>query len=365
MISKARHYFLGLMMIRKLPISVLVLILVFDFGNHACGHELTLSVQNDRFFLNEVPFRMWGIRTASAIKDQYTTNHLIDQLDSYKDHGVNTVTVFYMGSSGGNYDPFSHDGLSIESGHQKRMEQLIDAAKERGMVVIVGIFYQHAPFGLKNAEAVRNAVCTVTNKLKKYKNIIINIANEQNSHGWKDTVGVFDFRNPGLIIELCRIVHQEDPSRLVGGGGYNHKNNVIIGKSQDVDILLFDTLGGKKAGGLYKYFVNPLFGTESVEESGNLYKYFVHKGIASKPIVNVELFGLWSKNQRKGVYSYSKKQKYFNEIDSAIEHPGLYVFFHSNSWCQEKPIRYDLAGQGTKKDPGIQWYFDYLKKKLF
>jgi hypothetical protein len=272
--------------------------------------------------------------------NQVTTNHLIAQLDDYKAHGVNSVTVFYMGSSGGNYDPFSVDGSSINPGHQNRMQQIIEACAARNMVVIVGIFYQHAPFGLQDAEAVRNAVRTVTLSLKPYRNVILNIANEQNSHGWQDSADIYDFRNTSNIIELCRIVHQEDPDRLVGGGGYEHDNNEMLGNSSAVDVLLFDTLGG--------------------EDSGPLYNRFVSAGVTGKPIVNVELFGSWSKNAVKGVYSRSKKQEYYDEVDAAAAQRGLSVFFHSNSWCQKRPIRYNLAGPGTSSDPGIRWFFDYV-----
>jgi len=308
------------------------------------GVQSGIKVQGDRFLLNGEPFDMWGIRTASATMNQATTDQLIAQLDEYKAHGVNSVAVYYMGSSGGKWNPFSPDGKSIDPGHQARMKQIIEACAARDMVVIVGIFYQHAPFGLKDAEAVRNAVHTVTRSLKPYKNVIINIANEQNSRGWEDSAETYDFRNPSNIIELCRIVHQQDPDRLVGGGGYDHDKNEIIGKSSDVDILLFDTAGD--------------------EDSGPLYSRFVSAGISGKPIVNVELFGSWSKNEVKGVYTDYKKQRYCDEIDRAATYEGLSVFFHSNTWCQEPPLRYDLGGQGTSSDPGIRWYFDYVAKQI-
>ncbi len=113
----------------------------------------------------------------------------------------------------------------MDAGHQQRTERIIRACQARGMAVAVGIFYRHAPFGLKDAEAVKNVVRAVTRSLKPYRNLIINIANEQNSGGWSDTAAVFDFRDPQRIFELCRIVHQEDPDRLVGCGGYDPAKN--------------------------------------------------------------------------------------------------------------------------------------------
>jgi hypothetical protein len=173
-----------------------------------------LTAKSHQFFMDGKPFDMWGIRTAGATKDDAQTEHLIAQLDEYKAHGVNAVTVFYMGCSGAKYDPFSPDGFRIDPSHQRRMEQIIQACAARKMAVIVGIFYQHAPFGLESAEAVRNVVRAVSRSLKPCRNVIINVANEQNSAGWTDTAGIFDFRDPRRIIELCGIVHQEDPRRL-------------------------------------------------------------------------------------------------------------------------------------------------------
>ena len=98
-----------------------------------------------RFLLDGRPFDMWGIRTASGTQDDDQCDHLLAQLDDYKAHGVNTVTVFYMGCRGASYDPFSPDGRRIDPGHQGRMERIIRACAGRGMVVVVGLFYQARP----------------------------------------------------------------------------------------------------------------------------------------------------------------------------------------------------------------------------
>ena len=219
------------------------------------NRSLRLGVRGDQFYLDERPFDMWGVRVASATKDAAQADHLIAQLDDYRAHGVNAVAIFYMGSSGAKYDPFSPDGLDVAPGHEGRMERIIQACAARNMVVIVGLFYQHAPFGLRDAEAVRNAVRTVTRKLRPYRNLVINVANEQNSGGWGDTAGIFDFRDPARVIDLCETVHQEDPDRLVGGGGYDHARNKVIGRSPHVDVLLFDTDGPADSGLLYDEFV--------------------------------------------------------------------------------------------------------------
>src|SRR4051794_4630473 len=159
-----------------------------------------LAARGNRFFLDGRPFEMWGIRTASGTKDDAQCDHLVAQLDDYKAYGVNTIAVFYQGCRGANYDPFSPDGREVDPGHQERMGRIIAACARRGMVVVVGLFYQAAPFGMHDAEAVRNAVRTVAAGLKSHRNVIVNIANEQNSGEWKDTAVIYDFREPQRII---------------------------------------------------------------------------------------------------------------------------------------------------------------------
>jgi hypothetical protein len=305
-----------------------------------------LAVKGDRFLLDGKPIKLMGIRVASGTYTDKQCEHLIAQLDEYKAHGVNAVTVFYMGCRGANYDPFSTDGRSVDDGHQLRMERIIQECARRDMVVIVGILYQAAPIKLKDADAVQNAVSTVAQRLRPYRNIIINVCNEQNSDEWGKFAKVYDVRKPENIVELCRIVHQADPQRLVGGGGYDHARSAVIGKSADVDVLLFDTAG--------------------FEDAARLYRDFVAKGVKDKPIVNVETFGGITKKYPRGVFSDELRKHYCAEVDAAAANAGLSVFFHNNPWCQstDEPMRYDLGGAGTEKDPGIRWYFQYVRQKM-
>lgn len=305
-----------------------------------------LTIQADRFLLDGKPIDLMGIRVSSGTWNQAQTDHLIAQLDDYKAHGVNAITVFYQGCAGKNYDPFSPDGKSVDPGHQARMNQIIEAAAQRNMIVIVGVFYQRAPITLRDSAAVREALRTVTRSLQPYSNIIINVCNEQNSPNWNKYAAVYDFTDPNNIIKLCRIVHEADPHRLVGGGGYDHPKNAQIGRSKDVDVLLFDTAG--------------------FERSGDLYRRFTNEGVTGKPMLNVETFGGITKRYPRGIFDPELKQHYYNEIDDGVAIPGLGVFFHNNPWCQseDEPMRYDLAGQGTSDDPGIRWYFQYLQKRL-
>jgi hypothetical protein len=316
-----------------------------------------LEINGELFLLDGKPFDMWGVRMASASQSEEYTRSLIKNLDDYKSVGINTISVFVQGSSGGYSDPFTENGKTIDKKHLKRLKQIIKACSKKEMVVIVGIFYQRTVRdpeigNLKSEEAIRNAVRTVTKELRPFKNIIINIANEQNSGYYKE-FEAFNFNDPQNIISLCKVVKQTDPDRLVGGGGYHDDSNVAIGKSEFVDVLLFDTFSGD---------------IEKEHDSGWHYNYFKAAGVPEKPIVNVEIFGGWTGQfTPQGVYPDEAKKIHWNEIEAAKKQPGLFVHFHSNTWFQgagqDFENRFDLGGTGTPNDPGVRWYFEKIREE--
>ncbi|MEX0320995.1 MAG: hypothetical protein AB3N63_02475 [Puniceicoccaceae bacterium] len=342
------------------------LVLLFLGFHLVCAYEpnTRITVRGDRFEINGTAVHLYGIRVASASQSDKLTEALVANLDEYNAHGVNAVTVFLQGSSGGFSDPFSEDGNHIDPDHLGRIKHIIEACDQRGMIVIVGIFYQRVMKNLndtrriQDTSGVRNAVDTTTRMLRGYSNVIVNIANEQNSAFYKD-IEFFDFRNPERIIELCERVRRNDPDRLVGAGGYDDEANIIIGKSPMVDVLLFDTF--------HQDIINN-------QDSGWHYDLFVKRGVVDKPIVNVELFGGWTsrcvtESGVGGCFLPEHKRLYFQEIDAARKRPGLSVFFHASSWCQGQtemqPIRYDLGGYGTAEDVGIRWWFEYVRSTIW
>lgn len=334
--------------------SFILILLFFSTVNNSAAQ--TLSIRGNQFYLDGQEFSMWGIRVASASQTDSLSRHLIDQLDDYKRNGINSVSVFIQGSSGGYCDPFSEDGSQIEEDHFGRLTQIIEACRIRSMVVIVGIFYQRTMQGsnekrrINNTDAVYNAVETITKKLIPYKNVVINIANEQNSAIYK-SFKPFNFNDPQNIIKLCQQVKKVDPARIVGGGGYNDTSNVAIGKSKYVDALLFDTFSEDVKNG---------------HHSGWHYDYFRRMGVPNKPFINVEIFGAWTAQfVPPGVFTEEGKEIHIVEIKEARKRPGLYVHFHSNVWIQGPsdghPARFELGGMGTIQDPGIRWWFQELK----
>jgi hypothetical protein len=309
----------------------------------------TLTTAGDGFLLDGRPFKLWGVRTASASQSAAATEHLIAQLDEYRRYGLNAVTVFYQGSSGGYSNPFSGDGTTIDPAHQARMVEIIAACDRRNMVVIVGLFYQRSEF-FRTSAAWEAAVRTATRLLRPHRNVIINLANEQNSSLYRDSNAVFDLGDPARLIALCDLVHAEDPARLVGAGGYDHAKNITLGLARSVDVLLFDTNGP--------------------EDSGALYDLFVAAGVKAKPVVNVEQFGAYSAKpefpKRAGVFTAANQALFLREIEAARTRPGLSTFFFDVRWLQgtghgQTENRYDLGGDGTEASPGWRWYAEAVR----
>ena len=336
--------------------SITFLFLLIIAVIQGCTGNRTLEVSGNQILFDGKPFKSWGVRLASASQDDECTTLLRSSLDDYKESGINTISVYFQGSNGNYSDPFSSDGKSIDQGHLDRMVNIIKECEKRDMAVIVGIFYQRVMANmdstrrLSDKEAVVNAVRLVTEKLKPYRNVIINIANEQNSSVYNGCT-FYNFNDPDNIIALCREVHAVDPKRLTGGGGYKDEWNIAIGKSPEADILLFDTWGKD---------------IEEDKDSGWKYDYFREQGVPDKPMINVEIFGGWTqKFVPPGVYPEDGQQIHIREIHAAKKRPGLSVHFHSNPWFQGPSIgemrRFNIGGIGTAEDPGIRWWVNAIK----
>jgi len=334
---------------------IISIFLLFFISQEICSQ--ILEIKGNQFIFNKEPFKMWGIRVASASQNDNYTSLLLSSLDDYKVSGINSISVFFQGSSGNFSDPFSSDGKTIDNYHWDRMVKIIRACETRKMVVIVGLFYQRTMMNVKDTrrlsdeQAVINAVTTAAEKLKPFRNVIINVANEQNSSLYQ-YCQFFDFTDPEKIIGLCREVHKIDPSRIAGSGGYDDEKNIVIGKSDDVDVLLFDTESED---------------IEKGEHSGWKYDYYRKQGVPDKPMVNVEMFGGWTRKIiPPGVYNDEIKKIHIKEITEAKKRAGLSVHFHSNPWFQGpdtgNPARFDLGGMGTADDPGVRWWVVEIKK---
>ena len=123
----------------------MIRLLVFVAGivsvvSGAMGSEHVFSVEGKKTYLNGREFLVIGLRCSNALISDETTDQLIGNLDEFAGYGINTVSVFFMGSRFGDVKGYREDG-SLDAVYAKRMGRIIEAADKRGMVVLVGCLY--------------------------------------------------------------------------------------------------------------------------------------------------------------------------------------------------------------------------------
>ncbi len=184
-------------------------------------------------------FNRFGVKKYDPDKN---TDNLIASLDEWYSYGLRAFTVglqgggpcFTISNDTINNNPFSDDGLSIDSKYLDRLGRIIRAADEKGMVVIVSYFYHMQISRIKDATAVVNSVKTASKYLKDQKctNVIIEIANEHNA-----------FRSHPIAMEdegmavLINIAREASGGMPVGcsltGGRYNEQ----VTRASDVILI--------------------------------------------------------------------------------------------------------------------------------
>lgn len=151
------------------------------------------------------------------------TDNLIKFLPDWYAKGLRAITVGLQG--GGpcftidndtiDNNPFSEDGETIDINYLNRLERIIKACDEIGMVVIVSYFYGSQATRIKDDESVMCAVKLVSNWLRdnKFTNVIIEIANEHDVNSFK--VHPILYTKSG-VVELIEIARRESGGMLVG-----------------------------------------------------------------------------------------------------------------------------------------------------
>jgi len=335
---------------------------------------MVVSVSGNRIRVDSTPVRLWGVRAASATQTESLKNKLITALATWSTTPMNCVTVFYQGSSGGNSRAFSTDGTSFEPGVESRMQAIAEECRSRGIVLIVGLFYQTATeLGPSTASAVvrdaayRNATRLVATSLLPYRNIIINIANENTSSGWPtNTTLAPAFANAENVMRACAWVKEIDPARIVGGGGFGISDNVEIGLDPRADVVLYDTI--------------------DTATMATRHDPLISAGV-TKPSINVETFGgstrdidptpgVYNATWSNGVTSGGLFKAEVDEVlaRSSVNNYSSGSLMHDNRWFQMFSLggartlddnRFDFGDEGyqsngTSTSKGWGWWARYI-----
>lgn len=287
------------------------------------------SVKGNKCYLNGEVFRSIGLRCSNALLSDESTDDLIKHLDEYREYGLNTISVYFMGSRYSNIYGFNKDA-SLNETYAGRMARIIAECDSRSMVVLVGILYwgsgmhdnsnaYYSGWGQKEInEAMKNVILWL--ERNKFRNVFIDPDNE----GMAERGANFDIRS--MSCEARKI----NPSIPVA---YN--------------------------------------GRGDVHDCADLTIHFGKK-MADKPYIQTEgtpdeYWGEYSKEKNLehyinvGIYTPTKKQQQLNETTLLLDQGHGYLF--SSTWLQNVPPAYNAGGEGTPCDPGIKWWLDFVKEK--
>lgn len=172
------------------------------------------------------------------------TDQLIQSLPAWYASGIRAITVGFQG--GGPCftiqnqticnNPYSEDGSKIDGFYLNRMERIIKACDELGIIVIVSLFYGAQTRFLKDDRAIIEAVKSASNWLRDLKvtNVIIEIANEHDIQSFAIHPILYNEQGVKFLIELAKRESDGLPIGCSGSGGYYSD---IIANASDVILL--------------------------------------------------------------------------------------------------------------------------------
>ena len=144
----------------------------------------------------------------------------IDAMDEYRSKGILAFTLNLQGGmpgyEGAVNSAFNPDG-SLKPAYMNRVSRVIEAADKKGMVIIVGFFYQRQDQVLRDETAVRAATVNAASWLrdKGYTNILVEIANEYKISGFDHPI----IRSEEGEVELMSLVRSVAPGIPVSTAG--------------------------------------------------------------------------------------------------------------------------------------------------
>ena len=164
------------------------------------------------------------------------TDRLIEALPEWYSYGLRAFTVGFQGggpcftieNSTIENNPFGEDGRSLDPAYADRMDRLLKAADELGMIVIVSYFYGDQAKRISGGIGIRNAVTTASRFLKEggYTNVIVEVANEYNIPPFKAHPIIQEPEGMATLIDLARRESGGLPTGSSGGGGCRQKEVV-------------------------------------------------------------------------------------------------------------------------------------------
>ena len=291
--------------------------------------DYVFAVRGDKTYLSGTPILVKGLRCSNALISNATTRELIDHLDTFASYGVNTVSVFFMGSRFGDVKGYRTDA-SLDSTYAERMGRIIKAADRRGMVVLVGCLYwggsraKHESWTQAEANAaVANTVAWL--KEHDYRNVFVDVDNEGMAKRAK---------------------------------GFDNRQMVRAGKAVDSTCVIATNFRGPPPpeADLGIHFATPVEGKPYIDSEatptnapGNYWGAYSKKD-GTYNYINIGIYNNAMKaNQKADTIAHLSKGRGYMLASTWLQCVGPYGPNH-------RP-----GGSGVKDDPGIQWWLEFLR----
>ena len=320
------------------PVRRLLFAVALTFAAHAAaapaGAGNVLSIRGAEILFNGEPIKIKGLRCSASLISDQTTQELIDQLDTFRSYGVNTISVYLMGSRFSDVKGYRPDA-TLDPVYAARLARIIEAADARKMIVLVGCLYwstSRAKEELAHWKQV-DANRAIANTVKwlaarKYRNVFVDPDNE----------GMATKETRWSFAELIDAGHAANPACVIA---YNSRATPVPANA-DLGIHHSPRIPGKpyvEAEGTPTNAPGGYWGTYSKRDG--FYNY-----------LNI------------GVYSAEMKENQKARTTEFIEKANGYMF--ASTWLQAAPPlgpKMTLGGDGTAENPGIRWWLEFLRDR--
>lgn len=300
-----------------------------------------ITVDGKQTLLNGKPILLRGLRCSNGLYSEEVTDELIANLPIYADHGLNVISVFFMGNRYGNVKGYQEDA-SLDPVYANRMERIINAADDLGMVVIVGCLYwedSDAKWGSWTQTEANLAVANTADWIKKHKfeNVIIDVDNE----GMAGARAGFDMRE--LII-----------AAKATGVTCPVASNYIGPAPDEADICLhFSHFHADK----------PYVESEGTPENAPG-AYWIRFSKESSKLGNYGTCDYFN-YINIGIYTTEMKEDQIKRSNAHFDRGDGYML--ASTWLQAAAPHgpnHHPGGNGSVDNPGIAWWLDYTKERF-
>lgn len=295
------------------------------------------SVKDGKTFLNEKEILLKGLRLSNGLISEKAVDELIANLDTFAFYGINSFSVYLQGSRFGDLKGYRED-CSIDSVYGNRLSRIIEAADQKGFVVLVGCLYygtSKAPWDIWTQKEANLAIANTVAWLKEhnYHNVFIDVDNEGMARKAKN---------------------------------FDNREMVIAGKAVDSSYVIATNYTGDPPpeADMAVHFSNRAVGIPYAETEG------------SPPGIQGGYWGAYSKQGKKwnngqdlsqyiniGVYTEEIRAA---QIKATFDHfDRSEGYFLASTWLQCVPPEgpnHRPGGYGSANEPGIRWWLEAVKR---